>query len=95
MVGTLKIALRSGVEALIALTVRNEDTLASFLTTAGMSLAGTHVPVNDALCCLEPDKSLKVEELCVQLNNSVFLGMSEGQLDSGMEVRMFRISMKG
>jgi hypothetical protein len=32
----LKIALRSSVEALIALTVRNEDTLANFLTMAGM-----------------------------------------------------------
>lgn len=35
LVATLHIALERGAEALIALTVRNEDTLSKFLYTAG------------------------------------------------------------
>jgi len=75
LVGTLNIALRSGAEALIALTVRNEDTLAKFLTLA--------------------EQSLKVEDLRVRLNGDIFIGTTQGQLDSNMEVKIFRMSTKG
>lgn len=50
LVGTLRIALQSGAEALIALTVRNENTLANFLNAAGM-LSGNHL-VNDTYITL-------------------------------------------
>jgi len=75
LVGTLNIALRSGAEALIALTVRNEDTLAKFLTVA--------------------EQSLEVEDLCVRLNGDIFIGTTQGQLDSNMKVKIFRMSRKG
>ena len=36
LVGTLRIALQLGADGLIALTVRNKDTLSQFLRTAGV-----------------------------------------------------------
>lgn len=92
LVATLKIALQTGVEALIALTVRNENTLANFLSMASMYWHS--FPYERQLMSVEPEKWLKVEEIHVQFSHDVFLGMSEGQSDSDMEVKIFRMSMK-
>jgi hypothetical protein len=49
LVGTLNIALQFGTEALIALTIRNEDTFSKFLHSAGAYVA---VLLRKALICV-------------------------------------------
>jgi len=74
LVGTLLVALQHGADALIALTVRNKDTLTKFVHAA--------------------EQTLSVLDLGVHVDKRVFLGMSEGHLDSEMDVKIFKMRMK-
>ncbi|KAH7906474.1 putative methyltransferase-domain-containing protein [Hygrophoropsis aurantiaca] len=75
LVGVLALALENGANALIALTIRNEDTLKEFLRQA--------------------QEGLQFEELLYTPSRTAFVGPSDGDVDGGQEVKIFRFSKKG
>ncbi|KAH7922694.1 hypothetical protein BV22DRAFT_1037234 [Leucogyrophana mollusca] len=74
LVGVLSLAVKGGTMALIALTVRNEDTLECFLHQA-----------RDVL---------RVEQIPYVPPEITFVGISEGDVDGGQEVRIFKFLQK-
>ena len=44
---------------------------------------------------LRPEQSLSVQDLDVHMDKKMFFGMSEGYLDSEMNVKIFKLKMKG